>query len=264
VTRVALVVAYDGTDFAGWQAQAEERTVQRELERAASVLAGGAVVVEGAGRTDAGVHAEGQVAHVDVPEAAAVPLGWRMNPLLPADLRVRGSVVVDETFHARKSAVWKRYRYRLRLAPVDDPLARRVRWHVAWRVDVDAVRAAAPTFVGERDFAALQSAGSSVATSVRAVTRCEVVGEPPEVDVVVEGSGFLRHMVRALVGCLLEVGRGRRPPEWIEDVLAGRRREEAGPNAPAHGLVLEAVGYPPPWDEALAAAVASPDRGETA
>jgi tRNA pseudouridine38-40 synthase len=252
---VALVCRYDGTDFAGWQAQAARRTVQGTLEEAVSRLARHAAVVHGAGRTDAGVHAAAQVAHVDVPPAAAPALGRRLNALLPPDLRIWGAAPVEPAFHARRCAVSKAYRYRLRLAPTDDPLTRRFRHHVAWRVDLERLREATARFVGERDFRALQTAGSSVETTVRSIARCEAAGEPPEIDVLVEGTGFLRHMVRALVGCLLDVGRGRREPGWIDGVLAGADRADAAPNAPAHGLQLESITYPEPWASRLREAV---------
>lgn len=259
--RLALVLAYDGTDFAGWQRQEDgRRTVQGELEAGLGRLLGKPASVHAASRTDAGVHAHAQVAHVDVPDPArwlGLELRRRLNGVLPADLRVRAVASMDPAFHARRSAIAKRYEYRLRLAPADDPLTARFRAHVGFRVDPDAMRVASGAFLGRRDFAALRSEGSSARTTVREVTRCEVRGVPPEVDVLVEGSGFLRHMVRALVGCLVEVGRGRRPAAWIEDVLGAADRGAAGPNVEAKGLHLVGVAYGLPHQAALDAALAA-------
>jgi tRNA pseudouridine38-40 synthase len=256
VTRVALVLAHDGTDFAGWQLQPGLRTVQGVLAEALSTTCGREVLPQASGRTDAGVHAEAQVAHADVAERwGGDPDGLRrrLNALLPADLRVRACVPVGPGFDARKSARSKRYRYRWHVGATASPFTSRHRALVG-------MRDAAGRFVGERDFASLQTAGSSVETTVRSVTRCEVLGAEPEVALVVEGSGFLRHMVRAVAGCLLEVGRGRRPPRWIDELLAARDRAAAAANAPARGLCLEAVEYPEPWGVMIDRALAEQER----
>lgn len=263
--RLALVLAFEGTEFAGWQSQNArgERTVQETLEAALSQLQGGErVVVEGAGRTDAGVHATGAVAHVDLPRLPGTPRR-RLNGVLPKDLRVRGAALMPGTFHARKSASGKRYSYRFWLDASACPLRRRCTLHVPQRLDLGAMREAAARFVGDRDFASLQAAGSSVITSRREVTRCELVGRPPEVSLVVEGSGFLRHMVRAMAGSLLDVGHGRRDPAWIDAMLAALSRDAAGANAPPHGLVLEEVFYPEPFAGLLRRALSGEDPAET-
>jgi tRNA pseudouridine38-40 synthase len=259
LSRVAFVVAYEGTGFAGWQSQVGVRTVQGELELALSTLCGGQrVVVEGSGRTDAGVHALAQVAHADL---AQVPtnLRYRLNSMLEGDLRVLGAASVDAGFHARNSTVGKVYRYRIERSSVASPFSRHLNLHVEAPLDLAAMAAAARLFVGERDFASLQSTGSSVVTTRREILRCEIEGEPPQISVVVEGSGFLRHMVRAIVGSLLLVGRGQRRPEWIADVLDAKDRSAAGPNAPAHGLFLESVRYPARWQQVLDASMHESD-----
>jgi tRNA pseudouridine38-40 synthase len=250
--RVALVLAFDGTRFAGWQAQRTGvRTVQGELEAAlARITASERVVVEGSGRTDAGAHALGLVAHADL-ERVPERLERRLNGVLPEDVRVRGAVVVADAFHARKSARGKRYHYDLHVAREADVLRRHVTLLVSARLDVDAMREAARLLVGEHDFASFQTAGSSVKTTTRRVDRCDVIGDPPSVRIVVEGSGFLRHMVRAMVGTLLQVGHRRRPVVWAAQVLDARSRNAAGPNAPAHALVLDEVFYGEPWASML-------------
>jgi tRNA pseudouridine38-40 synthase len=261
--RVALVVAYDGTSFAGWQWQEGLRTVSGELERALGLVSGlvnggGRVAVMGSGRTDAGVHALGQVAHADL---ARVPgnLRYRLNSLVAGDLRVLGALPIDAAFHARRSATGKRYRYRFDAGTVASPLGSRFAWHVGSRLDHAAMADAARRFEGHRDFSSLQSTGSSVSTTLREIHSCQVEGEAPTLSLVVEGSGFLRHMVRAMAGSLVEVGLGRFPPEWIDELLGARDRAAAGPNAPPQGLILEAVHYPEPFASALARAAAADD-----
>ena len=259
--RLILVVAYDGTDLVGWQSQAADagRTVQALLEGALRTIgASQSVVVEGAGRTDAGVHALAAVAHADVERVPDKPRR-RLNGVLPDDVRVRGVALAPPDFHARKDARGKRYSYRFWCDAVAAPLERRTSWHADWRLDVAAMRRAAALFQGERDFASLQSSGSSVTTTRRELTRCELLGDPPELRLVVEGTGFLRHMVRTIAGCLLEVGRGRRDPSWIPLMLEQRRRAGSGPTAPAHGLVLEDVFYAEPIAGLLRRALAGED-----
>lgn len=258
MSRVALVLAHDGTDFAGWQSQPEERTVQGLLEDVLSKTCGRRVVPHASGRTDAGVHARAQVAHADVNDrwhADPAGLRTRLDKMLPDDLTVRAVVPVDESFDARKSAISKRYRYAIHCSAQSSPFTVRFRTQAWVELDASAMAAAAPRFLGERDFAALQTTGSSVKTTVREITRCELLGELPEIALVVEGTGFLRHMVRAIAGCLLEIGRGKREPEWVDEVLASRDRKQAAANAPAQGLCLEAVSYPEPWSSRIAEAI---------
>ncbi len=255
--RLALVLCYDGTDFAGWQRQPTDRTVQAEVEEAMGRLLGGvAVTCVGASRTDAGVHARAQVAHLDLPaDDAPTNLAWRLNAVMPSDLRVRGVADVDATFHARRSAQRKHYRYYFHVAPAACPFTDRYRWHVPARLDLDAMNDAGQVLVGRHDFAAFESTGSDRTDSVRDLWRCRVSGEPPDVVLDVEGSGFLRHMVRAIAGTLVRVGRRERPAAWVGEVLASRDRGTAGANAPASGLFLESVSYGDPHDGMLARAI---------
>jgi len=247
VPRFRLTLEYDGTDFLGWQAQAPgARTVQQTLESAAADLFGAPVAVAGAGRTDAGVHAEGQVASFAV-VTGLEPRAIRkaLNHRLPDDLAVVACEAVADGFDPRRDARAKRYRYVLWNGPERSPLRRRRAYAVPGRLDVGAMARAARAFEGEHDFAALQSTGSTVRTTVRTVLRCEVAGAPGgEIAIEVEGTGFLRHMVRSLAGTLVEVGQGRRPEGSIPALLASRDRARAGPTAPAEGLTLVAVRYP--------------------
>ena len=243
-----LTVAYDGTDFHGFQAQAGSRlrTVQETLESAWERLTGERVRMTGAGRTDAGVHALGQVvgfvtASVSIPEAR-VP--YAMNSVLPDDVRVTACERAPQGFHARFDAIAKTYAYRIDNQPFPSPLLRRYAHFVAVPLDLAAMQAGACHLVGRHDFAAFAGAGGPPRRTVRHVMRCTVTGEPGGLVVVeVEADGFLYHMVRSIVGTLLVVGRGERPPQWVRDVLESRDRSQAGPTAPAKGLVLVSVRY---------------------
>lgn len=242
-----VVVEYDGTDFAGWQRQAAARTVQGVLEEALAPLATGRVAVIGAGRTDAGVHAEGQVANARAATRLAAPeLARAWNARLPADVAIRALAPAPPDYHARRAARSKLYAYRLWTGAMRSPLRERVALWVRPPLDVAAMRAASAALVGTLDFASFCAAGGEAHGTVRTIRRAEWLGVlGDELRFEVEGPGFLRHMVRNLVGSLLEVGRGRRDPDWIEALLAGRDRALAGPTAPARGLVLVRVedGY---------------------
>ncbi len=243
--RVALLLEYDGSDFAGWQRQpAEARTVQGTLEAGLGEIAGTPIPVTGAGRTDAGVHALGQVASLPAPRLAPRELRRALNGVLPRDLAVRAAVLAPHGFDARRDARGKRYRYRIWNARVRSPLRARFAHHEPRPLDLAAMRAAAAPLLGRRDFASFQAAGSAVETTVRCLGRLEIRGAAgAEIDLVVEGDGFLRHMVRNVAGTLIEVGLGRRTAGSLPELLAARDRSAAGPTAPARGLTLLRVHY---------------------
>jgi tRNA pseudouridine38-40 synthase len=245
-----IVLAYDGTDFAGWQAQAgarRTRTVQDTVEAALGHFSGGRrVVVVGAGRTDTGVHALGQVASFALDKDIAPPeLQRAMNALLPGDVRVLEAARAPEGFHARKSAVSKLYRYEMDTGPVQLPVRRRVAGHVPWRLDPAAVRSAAEMYCGRHDFASLASAGGSVRTTVRTVLRSEACFADGTLIYEVEADGFLRRMVRSLVGGLVAVGRGALAVEDLRHALLARDRRAWPAPAAARGLTLVRVTYAP-------------------
>lgn len=242
-----LTIAYDGTDFVGWQRQESAQSVQGVIESACAELAGRPVVVRGAGRTDAGVHARGQVASVtfdrDVDGRTVVrALNWR----LPDTVRVLDAHEVPSTFNARFDAKAKTYQYRIWNAEVLNPFERAYAWHIPGpSLDTRAMAEAARLVEGRHDFAAFQGTGAATSGTTRTVFSSRVAADRASMLVTydVSGDGFLRHMVRNLVGSLVEVGRGQRPPTWMAELLASRDRRQAGPNAPAHGLCLVAVQY---------------------
>jgi tRNA pseudouridine38-40 synthase len=245
VPRYRLTLAYDGTDFLGWQAQAAGRTVQGDLEAALARLAGGdRVSVDGAGRTDTGVHALGQVAAFDLPRAwDPATLQRALNALLGRDLRVLDAALAVEGFHPRRDAVGKLYRYQADLGPVQLPQRRRLAAHLPGALDAGRVREAAALFLGEHDFASLASSGSSVKTTRRTITRSEVHLDERLLTYEVEASGFLRKMVRSLVGGLLAAGRADLTPADLEAALLACDRCRWPPPAPACGLTLVRVDY---------------------
>ena len=252
---IKLTVSYDGTDYVGWQRQAQGRSIQGELERAFAEIEGRPVHVVGAGRTDAGVHALGQVAGVRLEHRIETPALVRaINAKLPPDVRLLAADTVEADFHARYAARTKRYRYNLTTGPVASPFTLRYAWHVREPLDLEALREAAVRLQGRRDFAAFQAVGTETASTVRTVHSVAIGSgagalplrtavSPPALTIEVVGDGFLRHMVRIIVGTLVEVGAGRVDAAAITGIAASRSRERAGPTAPPQGLFLVAVAY---------------------
>jgi tRNA pseudouridine38-40 synthase len=247
-----VTLAYDGTEFEGWQSQQgtarRARTVQGTLEDALARLSGGErVAVHGAGRTDAGVHATGQVASFELArDMAPGDLVRAMNGLLPADVRALDAAEAPPAFHARKSALSKLYRYVLDTGAVQLPTRRRLAAHVPFPLDPGRVAAAAALFAGRQDFASLASAGGSARTTIRTVLRSDARFEATTLVYETEADGFLRKMVRSMVGALVAAGRGAVDVEDLRRALAGRDRREWPAPADARGLTLVAVRYPPP------------------
>ena len=271
MTTFKITLAYDGTNYVGWQRQASGTSVQGVIEGALRELDGREVVLHGAGRTDAGVHALGQVASCALHRAMESGVLRRaLNARLPRDVRVVLAEEVAPDFHARFLARAKSYRYRIYNADVMSPFERHYAWHVGGRLDVEAMDSAARLLEGRHDFAAFQTAPGTTRTTERTVTRSRVTRtrisategtEDTEQrtdsalrvpralrggDVIVceiTGDGFLRHMVRAIVGTLVDIGRGRWSIGEMREVLASRDRGRAGPTAPACGLFLVGVEY---------------------
>jgi len=243
-----LILSYRGGAYAGWQRQENALSVQEVVETALASLLGEAVRVVGASRTDAGVHARGQAAHLEL--ARPFPLAALVhgtNRFLPVDVRVLAADRMPDGFHARKHAASKVYSYRLSRAEVLSPLDAPFVVRVDPRVDPALLAAAAACLPGRHDFSAFAAAGGSHRQPFRRILAAAWSEAGPELRFTIEGEGFLRGMVRALVGTLIEVGLGRRRPEDLAGLLAGAPRAAAGATAPAHGLVLERVIYPPNW-----------------
>jgi len=243
--RVALGIEYDGSGFQGWQTQAGPRTVQACLERALSRVADQPLGVVCAGRTDAGVHATGQVVHIDTAARRAAH-NWVLggNSNLSSDVRIRWATAVPEDFHARFSASARRYLYQFYCAPVPSALYRQ---RTAWSrvpLDIAAMQAAAAALLGEHDFSSFRAAGCQARHPRRRVLALQVVARGPLVRIEVTANGFLHHMGRNIAGVLLPIGRGERPPAWAGEVLAARDRTRAATTAPAQGLCLVQVHYP--------------------
>ncbi len=268
-----LTLAYDGTRFVGWQRQADGESIQGLLEAALARFEGAPITVHGAGRTDAGVHALGQVASAGVTFThPTATIGRALNAQLPEDIRILEVADAAPDFHARFSARSKTYRYHIRAGTVGDPFTRAFVWQLSEPLNVAAMRDAAASLAGTHDFAAFQSAGTEVASTVRTIFRSDIRGPeefrgPPgsaphiteqaataqsgagllgprqELVYEVTADGFLRHMVRAIVGTLVEIGRGWRPVESMAQLIGHGTRSQAGATAPSHGLVLVRVDY---------------------
>ncbi|GAB4387331.1 MAG: tRNA pseudouridine(38-40) synthase TruA [Thermodesulfovibrionales bacterium] len=254
--NIKLALEYDGTAYSGWQSQKRgEATVQAALEEAVEKLTGRRPRVIGSGRTDAGVHALGQVACFRTASALGADVIKRgLNALLPPDIRVREAEEAEPGFHPQLSARGKRYFYVISNSERLSPFMERFAWRVPQRLAVPAMRTAAAFVVGRRDFSAFRASGSSARTSEREITRVAVSSarglcfagarlEGRFIRVTVEGDGFLRHMVRNIVGTLVDVGRGKIKPGDVPGIIASGDRKAAGPTAPARGLFLEKVFY---------------------
>jgi tRNA pseudouridine38-40 synthase len=243
--RIRLTIEYDGTRYVGWQVQPNGPSIQAEVEKALANLVQTQVSVVVAGRTDAGVHARGQVAAFTAPRELPL-VGWvrGLNGFLPKDIAVTGAAVVPDDFDPRRWAQGKRYIYRVSNRPTRSPLLGGTHWEVFAPLDVAAMRAGAPALIGRHDFSAFRAANCQAAHAVREVRKLEIAGEAGgTITFTVEGTAFVKNMVRNLVGTLVDVGKGKHPAGWVAEVLASRDRTRGGQCAPAHGLVLDEVFF---------------------
>lgn len=246
--RFKLTIAYDGTNYEGWQVQKIGLGVQQKIEEAFQRIFPSVKRVHSSSRTDTGVHARAMVAHVDIPRAEfrmpvrKLPLA--INAHLPEDIRIVRAVRCPANFHARFDATGKQYRYTIWNDPVMNPLLNRTAWHVPKPLDVEAMRRAARHFVGRKDFKSLAANRDyEMESTVRRLTRCEVRKRGKEIAVIIEGDGFLYKMCRAIVGTLVMVGHGKLKPADVKTILARKDRRAGGVTAPAKGLVLWQVFY---------------------
>lgn len=237
--RVRLIVAYDGTNYHGWQVQNNGITIESELNRCLSELLSEPIEVIGASRTDAGVHALGNVAVFDTnARMPAEKISYALNQRLPEDIRIQKSEEVPGDWHPRYCDSRKTYEYHIYRGEFALPTKRLYSLFTYHKLDVEKMQKAAEYFVGEHDFKSFCQVNAQVKSTVRTVTEVQVYEEGPEVIIRVSGNGFLYNMVRIMAGTLLEVGQGKRSPEEIPDMIAAKNREAAGPTAPAHGLML--------------------------
>ena len=242
---IRLTIEYDGTAYVGWQRQAKGRSIQQLLEEALGQIVREKVVLHSSGRTDAGVHARAMIAHFRTRSTfPLVAFREGVNRFLPDDIAVREAVEETADFHARFSAGGKWYRYRIFTAPVRSPAFTRTAWHIRQELDFEAMSAAAHFFIGRHDFAAFRTTSCDARTTVREITALDLQREDGLITIDVRGSGFLRHMVRIIVGTLGEIGLHRRPVEDIARLLARDPGLRAGVNAPPQGLCLMEVYYP--------------------
>jgi len=251
--NIKLVIAYEGTAYNGWQRQRGAPSVQETIETAAEQVIGRSITIRGASRTDSGVHADGQVAHfiVDSPIPDRAFAG-ALNGRLPSDIVIRSSEPVPMQFHASRDAMHKTYRYTLYTARARDVHQFRRRWRFPCDLDLQAINDAAGAILGTHDFRAFASAGDMRTDSVRTVFHSFAYRSGPhEIQVEITADRFLYHMVRNIVGTLVEIGRGRWPAEKIAEILADRDRTQAGPTAPGHGLCLVSIEYPQDFHQVL-------------
>lgn len=243
--NIRLVLEYDGSNYHGWQRQLGVLTIQEVLESRLEVMLQSRVGVRASGRTDAGVHARGQVVNFQArTRLKPEEIQRGLNSLLPPDIVVLRAEEAAESFHARFSATGKTYEYHILNRAIPSALERRYAWHVPQPLDFRPMLECLQAVLGPHDFAAFMASGSSVISTERIIRRAELDGrDDGNVKLVFEANGFLRHMVRNLVGTIVEVGRGMRATEEFVDILASRDRRRAGMTAPAHGLFLMAVHY---------------------
>jgi tRNA pseudouridine38-40 synthase len=244
--RLKLTVAYDGAAFAGWQSQAHRKTVQDELERALQKISGQRIRVHGAGRTDAGVHALAQCAHVDLADKRMSTERWRnaLNAVLPAAVRILRCQYVSQKFHARFSATGKLYRYRIWAAPILPPLELGRAWHISSPLDVDLLKTAGQKFIGTHDFAPFAaSAGKKEKDTTRTISSVYIRRSGPRVTIDVAGDGFLYKMVRLMVGSMTRVALGKMDLSEITARLQSARADGSRFVAPAEGLYLVKTWY---------------------
>ena len=243
--NIKLVIEYEGTNYQGWQVQPKGSTIQGTIEEKLALLTGETICLVASGRTDAGVHAFGQVAHFKTKGKMDVQSIQRaLNSLLPPDILIQRAEEVEEGFHARKHSKSKVYEYRILNRNLRSVFHRGYAWHIPRKLDFEEMKKAARNLIGEHDFSSFRSVGSPTRTAIRRVIRVEwKKARDGLIRFEIEANGFLKQMVRAMVGTLVEVGKGKMSAEEFRRVLYSKDRKRAGPTAPAHGLFLKEVKY---------------------
>jgi len=244
IRKIKLIIEYDGTNYGGWQVQPNAVTIQEEIEKAIYKVTGEKIRIHGAGRTDAGVHALAQAAHfetsTDIPSDR---IKLAINTHLKPDIRIKESLEVNEDFHARFSAKGKIYKYSIYNDRAASAILRNTTHSVKEKLDIESMKRAAKSFLGEHDFTAFCSAGTDVEDKVRTIYDVKITDALPLIEIFFEGNGFLYNMVRIMAGTLIDVGRGKIAPDHVEGIIRSKNREKASPTAPAKGLCLLEVKY---------------------
>ena len=251
MVNIKLVLEYDGTNYHGWQFQPVVPTIQGEVQRALKKILKKEVTVISAGRTDAGVHAKGQVANFKTSNLPLSPMQllFALNSVLPQDIRVKDVKKVPEKFHAQKSACYKIYQYLIYNDAICRPWFRNFTWWISHPLDCELMREAAKKLIGRHDFSSFQNQGSPSESTVRTVEKIKIFKRKSLICIFIKADGFLYKMVRNIVGTLVEVGRGKLSPSKMRLILEAKDRREAGPTAPPQGLYLWRVGYPEIFDK---------------
>lgn len=242
--NIKLTIEYDGTNYSGWQYQDNAISIQEKITEAIEITTGEKVKLIGSGRTDAKVHALGQVANFYT--NSTIPgdrFKYALNIVLPDDIKIIESEEVGLNFHARFSALRKRYKYIIYLGEIPRPIYRNFSYHVKYTLNIDEIRDALKYFVGTHDFCAFMATNSIVNSSVRTIYDISIAEKNDFLEITIEGNSFLRNMIRIIVGTLIEVGRGRIRKEEIPSIIKSKNRDLAGPTAPPQGLFLEKVYY---------------------
>ena len=244
IKNFKLVIEYDGTAYCGWQRQKNDPTIQEAIETVISNMTQQKITLNGSGRTDAGVHAYGQVANFSCETQLTADVFQKgLNGLLPDDIVIRACEPVSEAFHARYDAKSKTYRYRIFNQPIPAALYRQYAWHIKKTLNMESMQEALTGIVGTQDFKAFEGTGSPRAHTVRTVMKAQLTGEQGFVVLKIKADGFLKFMVRNIMGTLVDIGLGKRTPGDIETILASKDRNQASATAPPHGLFLMSVDY---------------------
>jgi tRNA pseudouridine38-40 synthase len=243
--NIRLLIEYNGSNYQGWQVQLKGLTIQGMIEEKLTLITGEVIHLIGSGRTDSGVHAFGQVANFKTKSKLDVHSVQRaLNSLLPPDIVIQRAEEVEEDFHARRESKSKVYEYRILNQDIRSAFRHEYAWHIPQKLDLEEMRKATQILIGEHDFSSFRSVGSPTRTTIRRIIRTEWKRDREGlIRFEIEANGFLKQMVRALVGTLVEVGRGKIDSEEFQKILDSKNRREAGPTAPAHGLFLKEVKY---------------------
>lgn len=243
--NIKLTISYDGTNYHGWQKQKNRVTIQQTLESALEKIINKKINLTGAGRTDAGVHAIAQVANfkTDTINIPVNKLPLTLNSILPEDIRVLSGEIVDENFHARKSAKSKTYLYVISNTPIQSPFFARYSWHIPYKINLKKMQKAAKILRGKHDFRSFMSQGSNTKSTVRNLMKVKIKKKDSQIIFTLKADGFLKQMVRNIIGTLVEIGTGKREPEEIIKILNAKDRTKAGICAPPNGLFLLEVNY---------------------